>query len=181
MLTLYAITLAVGGTLILASIVMGGEDFDADGDFDTDGDIDVGGALAWLPLASLRFWTFFLGFFGLTGVAMIWSGALKTEPIIGVISGVTGYFAGIAAVKVFRGLRDNQTDSSVRLTDYAGATGTVSVGIAPDKTGKVTTRLRGRIVELMAVSEEGTIASGEKVLIVEVNEDGTAVVTKMEE
>src|SRR5678816_2807364 len=102
MLVAYVVALGIGGTLVLASLIMGGKDHDSgDGDGhdqDQDGDhghdqsheTDKGGALvlagetamtahdggvadavsALLPVTSVRFWTFFLAFFGLTGLTL---------------------------------------------------------------------------------------------------------------
>ena len=83
----YVGALVFGGVLLLSSVVLGHHD--ADGDFDLDGDggldsdgdvdaeheitvekdIDLSGdiGLFWV-LRSIRFWMFFLAFFGLTGV-----------------------------------------------------------------------------------------------------------------
>ena len=86
MLPIYLVTLIVGGVLVLVSVFLGDSDTDADvaadidvdadldlaagADVDADGSLDVGlidALQAWLPFTSMRFWTFFAAFFGLTG------------------------------------------------------------------------------------------------------------------
>src|SRR5436190_17778919 len=95
MLVVYLITLIVGGALLALSLVLGGHgDADAHGgDADAHGgdahagsaDGDHGSALdaftGWFPITSLRFWTFFSAFFGLTGTilgAFMGTGAVPT-------------------------------------------------------------------------------------------------------
>lgn len=203
MLILYVVALGIGGTLLAASLLLGGEhgdhehDFDADLDVDADVDVeadadadadhemDVAGALdvlmAWLPVFSLRFWTFFLAFFGLTGATLeLFS---LQEPLIGgIVAGAVGYFAGMTIVVTMRRLKRNQPDSSVGERDYIGATGVAVLPIARGKTGKVRLQLKGRSIELMADTEEDTrFEIKDEVMVYGITEDGRAIVTKPEE
>jgi hypothetical protein len=71
-------SLVAGGVLLVASLFGADQDADADADIGADGDVDadagheglahgdLGGFVA--VFISLRFWTFFATFFGLTGV-----------------------------------------------------------------------------------------------------------------
>ncbi len=88
MLTVYLITAVVGGAFVLLSAFGGShDDFDHDADFDSDAgfesdaglDADFGAdadhgelvhADVWLPFLSMRFWTYFLTFFGVTGMLL---------------------------------------------------------------------------------------------------------------
>ena len=88
MLEYYLGSLAFGGVLILASLVFGDSDVDADLDVDADIDVDAEVELdadvemvqiddpadvvvsRWNPLFSMRFWTFALASFGLSGTLL---------------------------------------------------------------------------------------------------------------
>ena len=90
LLKIYLASLAFGGVLLVASLVIG-DDGDADTDFDGGADLDLdlaaehGGApdhgdidaLGGIfgALKSIRFWTFFTAFFGLTGTVFEGAGA----------------------------------------------------------------------------------------------------------
>lgn len=206
MLTLYLIALAIGGTLLIASLVLGGGDdmeadvdagldvdagvdLDADADIDVDaGDADVahadvshGGGVdisTWLPLVSLRFWTFFAAFFGLTGVALTLAGTGLGSVPIGVASGLVGYVSGLGVMMAFRRMRRSQTSSNILIDDYIGMTATVMIGVGKGKLGKVRLNIRGRTIEAMAVTEEeAPFAVNQQAMIYAVNSDGHVVLT----
>lgn len=199
MLVLYVVALGIGGTLLAASLLLGGEhgDHDHDVDFDTDvdadasadgdadHDVDAAGAIdvvmSFFPFLSLRFWTFFLAFFGLTG-STIELMSLQGPVIGGVVSGVIGYFAGMTIVMTMRRLKKSQSDSSVGETDYIGATGVAMLPIARGKTGKIRLELKGRSVELIADTEEDVrFEIKDAVMVYGLTEDGRAIVTKPED
>ena len=80
MLMVYLIALIVGGVLLALTLVLGGAvDHHAGGDLDHHaGDGGHGGSFdavfGWLPVTSLRFWTFFAAFFGAVGTVLsAWS------------------------------------------------------------------------------------------------------------
>lgn len=203
MLTLYLIALGLGGTLLLASLLLGGDhdghaagDLDAPGELAADAAPDAAGdaadhgmaadaALAWLPVASLRFWTFFLAFFGLTGTVLSVAGTtgrMVASPLVtGLIAGATGYACGLGVVVAIRRMRASQTDSTASVDDYVGASALVMVSVAPGKPGKVRLEVKGRTVELLAETEDETaFAVQELALIYAVNERGRAVITRPE-
>ena len=72
MLAVYLFCVALGGILILASILFGDADIEADVDVDADADLDQEISVEWsvLPFGSLRFWTFLVECFGLTGALL---------------------------------------------------------------------------------------------------------------
>ena len=162
---------------------------DADGDGDADGHVeadhagsaehgaDADAAGIWLPFFSLRFWVFASCFFGLSGTLLtaIDIGVVATA----IISVVVGLFCGFAAAWIVHRLgRLEATGDVPTSAEFVGAQGTVLVEVAPDSRGKVRVSIREQEVDLVATtSDEGPIASGRKVLIVEY-EDGVAVVTK---
>ncbi len=199
MFTLYLIALMLGGTLVMATLVLGdhgdGElatdvdldmdfdaDVDADADVDTDADSDAVGAadavMSWLPVASMRFWTFFLAFFGLTGTVLTGLDMLSNAVAIGIIAGVVGYVSGFTVVKALRNLRETSADSSVSETDYLGATGTVMVAVRKGALGKVRLALKGRDVELLAETEDDSVLSAKQaVMVYAVTDEGHVMVT----
>lgn len=189
MLQIFLIALVVGAGLLLFSLFASGDgggkpeidghaDLDADHDHDHDGGLDAG-ALAWLPLASLRFWTFFLAFFGATGTALTF-----IEPDLGAwvllaIAVAMGYVCGAAAVSVFRYMRRSQTTSGLAVDDYIGETAVVRVSVARGKTGKVRLEIKGRTLDLLAeTEEEAPFAAREPAMIYAVNEQGHVILTR---
>src|SRR5690606_15637009 len=105
---LYLFGLIVGGVLLGSSLLLGGDDGDADGDAHAEagdhgghghgGDLQLDGAasdfLLW-RFRSLRFWTFFLAFFGLTGLALEGFGLLESSWLTLAASLGMGIFAGL--------------------------------------------------------------------------------------
>jgi hypothetical protein len=195
LLTAYLISLAFGGTLLGASLVLGGKDADgAGGDTDTDteteahdghghghgghaGGIDIG---SWLPASSLRFWTFLLTFGGAVGTALTLLGSPASPIIVGAAALVVGWASGVGAVATVKMLADKSSDSSTSAGELVGATGQLLLGAGPDQPGKVRVDVKGRIQDFVAVSDE-TIGSGERVLVVSSQADGRLVVTKSDE
>jgi hypothetical protein len=212
MMTLYLVALLAGGTLLALTLVLGAiadadhdgdvdfdhdvgadVDFDADVDVDVDADVhvdahvdhDLGGidaVLGWLPITSIRFWTYFSAFFGGTGAALTGLGLLGSQAIIAPISVGMGWTAGFSVVRIIRSLRKNETSSSLGPRDYMGATGVVTIKIAKGETGQIRLKLKDRFVEVMAETEdEEPLASKAKVLIYNVTDDGTVMVTKADQ
>jgi hypothetical protein len=198
MLTLYLIALAIGGTLVAASLLFGGDvddldadvdadidadvDADVDADADADHDTDVAGSDvldAWLPITSLRFWTFALAFFGLTGTLLRGLNLLSSSTLIAIIAGAVGWVSGIAMVSVYRKLKAEVVDSSLSETDYVGATGTVVLPVEPGKTGKVRLHLKGRDVEMLAdTDDDDTFAIRQSVIVWAITNDGRVMVSR---
>ncbi len=199
MLTLYLIALIIGGTLVVASLLFGGEG-EADGDFDHDADLDAdvevsadadhdldhdaGGGMdalsGWLPIASIRFWIFFLAFFGLTGTTLS-AGKFFSGTLIAILSGAVGYVCGASITSAIRKLRRQVVDSSLGEADFIGITATVVVPIAKGKTGKIRFEAKGRVIELMAeTDEEGTLDRKQPVMIYGMK-DGNVVVSRSEQ
>ncbi|HLU64867.1 MAG TPA: hypothetical protein VKZ63_01240 [Kofleriaceae bacterium] len=191
MLMIYLIALIVGGVLLAITLILGGDgeagevdaELDADADFDADADGDAhsdhGGFdafMAWLPLTSLRFWTFFGAFFGLVGTVLAaWKLAGPVPTAIMAVA--AGYLSGLMMDRAIRYLRRNDTDSSLGERDVVGATGKLLVAAGPGRTGKVRVHLKGRAVDLLAETDE-VLAAGQPILILSMREDGHVVVTR---
>lgn len=186
---LYLFAFGLGGVLLLGSIFVGDKDTgDGGGDGDAPSqaehfDHGVGedhGALAGLFTAffSLRFWMFFLAFFGLTGLVL--DGLdLVESPTAALIAAIgMGLFTGQGTVAVFRKLSHSETSTAASSVDYIGRSGRVLVGFAPGDLGKVRLTLKGTTVDVLATTEEERgFASGEEALVIAMN-DTTAVVAR---
>ncbi|HTM21698.1 MAG TPA: hypothetical protein VL172_14350 [Kofleriaceae bacterium] len=197
--------LGIGGTMLLASLVFGGNDHGSAGGHDVDHGADhdhgadkAGGAmvlasdqsmvkhegaadaaLSILPVTSLRFWTFFMAFFGLTGLTLT-AAALGAGVVINaLLSTGVGYLSGMSVVTLGRRLQRASTDSSVGAADYVGATATVSLPVAKGRTGKIRLDIKGRIVELIADTEdEPGYQAKQLVMIYQMTADGRALITR---
>jgi membrane protein implicated in regulation of membrane protease activity len=196
MLSLYLVALGLGGTFLLASLFMGGHgegaDADADAHADADGDAHgdahgdadhagaLDGVLAWLPVTSLRFWTFFLAFFGLTGALLTLFSLASSQVIIAALAGVIGYGSGWAMVATIRHLSRNETSSAVSERDYVGATGRVMVPVSRDKVGKVRIEIKGRTVEMLARTEDDIEFASQQPVIIYAVDDDHVLVTRPE-
>jgi len=195
MLSVYLIALLVGGFL-LAMSMLGAEkhgfdaemdidadvDFDADADADADGDFDHGGGLdalmAWLPFASLRFWTFFAAFFGLTGVTMSVGKLVGPYVGLGLAIGV-GYVCGAAMTRIIKKLSTERVDSSVGIKDLVGSTAQVVLPVTKADAGKIRIELKGRVVEMLAETDEDLVLErGQTCIVYGMKDDGAAMVAR---
>lgn len=188
MLTAYLIAVAFGGTLLTASLVMGGKDADAghgdgdagDGDSGHDGDgHGHGGAFDWLPLTSLRFWTFFFTFGGAVGTTLTLLGSPASVLIVAAAALVVGAASGIGSVAAVKALAAGSADSSTSPAELVGTTGRLLLGAGPSEPGKVRVEVKGRVQDFIATSDE-PLPTGARVLIVSSQADGRLVVTKNE-
>lgn len=192
LLPFYVGSLVLGGGLIGTSMLLGGSDHDADHDADlgADHDADVGadhdhdhdhghgphgpdlaGAL-WLPVLSLRFWTFFLAFFGLTGTLLDALELAPADVTLGVALGM-GLGCGYTTAAVIRSLRARHVDSSIDPErDYVGRAGEVLQDVLPGDPGLVRLHVKGVHVDLEAQVEPGAAAlrRGQKAIVLGVAE-----------
>jgi membrane protein implicated in regulation of membrane protease activity len=182
----YVFSLVLGGVLLGASIFIG--DHDADVDVDADIDIDAGpdhGGLDVLggfvgALTSLRFWTFFLAFFGLTGWSFSFFDLLSETSRFGVSLG-TGAVIGFVTVRLFKALQAGEHTTAATAKDFVGKSGRVLVRIASSgEVGKVRLELKGTTVDIVAETEDADdLTAGDRALVVEMR-GTTALVTRLE-
>ncbi|MFV8755940.1 hypothetical protein ACNOYE_35765 [Nannocystaceae bacterium ST9] len=180
----YVFALVLGGVLLAASMVLGGKDIEADHDLGGhdvehggDGHGDLGGLFA--VLGSMRFWTFFATFFGLTGLVLE---GLELTGNLWVARGLAigvGYLSGWGTVRLLRHLAANESGVAAGVDDYVGRSGEVLLRIAPGSLGKVRIELKGTTVDVLAVSEDDVLEPGSHALIVEMRET-QALVAKIE-
>ncbi len=181
----YLFTLIIGAVLLGASILLGGHGADGDADIEADADADVDaeggldkevsvgahGALSGLlwSFLSLRFWTFFFAFFGLTGLVLDLLDLVGNPWATLAIALAMGGGVGMAAVAIINALGADTTGKAVEAGDYVGKTARVIVPFEGARVGKVRVDVKGSSVDLLASAvEEDAFASKEEVLIVEV-------------
>ena len=187
----YGLCFIVGGIFVLLSAVGGldGVDFaadfdaeiDAEIDADTDAhfdDIDVGTHAGqtnasnrrrprWLPIYSLRFWTFALCFFGLTGLLVTLAQPDMANWLVASIAALMGLLCGVAATLVLRSLGSNEANSLTRPEELAGQIGIVEIPFDANSRGKVRLSIRGSTVAFFAFTQENReFRRGESVLVV---------------
>ena len=172
----YVFALIAGGILLGASVVLGGGGHDADvhaqGEVhDADSELAASAFGALSMLVSLRFWTFFLAFFGLTGVVLTLF-ELAPAWVTGLAAAGMGAAAGAGAALVVRKLSGRDSNSAASSADYVGKTAQVMVPVGPAQLGRVRLTLRGSTVDVLAATDDAQpFATGEEVLVVEM--DGT--------
>jgi membrane protein implicated in regulation of membrane protease activity len=162
-------------------------DADGDGDAEADHDHDSGhgfggfGIAELLPIASLRFWTFFLAFGGLLGTLLTMIGHIGAIPVA-ITSLLVGYLAGFGITAVVRRLKKEKVSSIVASTDCIGSSGRVLLPISGRGAGQVRIELKGRIVDFVAETEDETeLGIDEEVLVYDVRDDGVALVSRQSE
>lgn len=191
---LYLFSFALGGLLLLASILLGDKDGGhadaghADADTGSPGatqGIDHGvpatpGSFAGMFTAvlSMRFWMFFLAFFGLTGLTLDGLDLVGSGLALALALAM-GFVTGQATVAVFRHLATSETSTAASASDYVGKSGRVLIGFGPGNLGKLRLTLKGTTVDVLATSdEERPFAVGEEGLVIQMN-DTTAVVARV--
>lgn len=183
----YLFALILGGVLLTASILLGGHgEGDAGADVDADADADPGGhdhlpVLADHPgdisgfdafwaLRSLRFWTFFLAFFGLTGLVLDGLGLVDSALVSALVALGMGAGTGFVAAGLLRWLGRDESGAIASSGDYVGKTARVLVPVRKGGVGKVRLELRGSSVDVLATTdEEPGFAAQERALIIEMD------------
>ncbi|AKF10727.1 NfeD family protein [Sandaracinus amylolyticus] len=175
MIYVYVFALVLGGVLLGASMLLGGGESHGDGSHGTEGAASADGHDApggfetfLVAFLSLRFWTFFLAFFGLTGVVLDGLGLVASTIVAAILALAMGLGAGGGAVWLMRRVRADDSNSAATTQDYVGKTARVLVAFGPGRTGKVRVEVRGSTIDLLAVSIDGaSFALEEEVIVVE--------------
>jgi hypothetical protein len=190
----YVFALVLGSILLGASFLLGG---DHDGDHDVDGGAeahvdahvdhdldahaeaghdahgDLGGFFG--IFASMRFWTFFAAFFGLTGVVLDGFDLTAELVALGLSVGV-GFVTGWLAVTLISRLSANDTGIAAGVGDYVGKSGELLIGAAPGRLGKIRIELKGTTVDVLALTDDEPLAKGTQALILEMRGDKALIV-----
>lgn len=127
-------------------------------------------------LSSLRFWTFFTTFFGLTGAVLEGFGLVGLIPAM-ILALSMGAATGTAATVILRRLAAATTGAAPTGRDFVGQSCRVLVPIRRGGLGKIRVQIQGTTVDMLASSDDEEIAAGELALIIELRET-TAVVVR---
>ena len=193
MLTIYIVAAIMGGILVFASALSGGDgdvdhgvdvgmdaDVDLEVDADTDASADGSSLAAWLPFLSLRFWTYFVAFFGLSGVLL----STLTEwgwTAVVVAAGGIGLTTGFGVATFMRLLARTQTDSRIGSGDMVGAEGVVLLAVRPGDVGKVRVQIKGNAIDLIAhIDGDEALDIGAEVVVIGFRENIATIVRREE-
>jgi hypothetical protein len=167
-----------GGALFLVQLVLSAMGAgDADIDLDHHDLSGHGSADTAFKLLSLQGLTAFFGMFGLVGLALYHES--KAGPSLSVLGGLFGgALTTFFISRIFRAAKGLEGSGTIKLENAVGLTGTVYLGIAPHKPGKVTLTVAGRLLTLDATTAEQPLETGTEVRVVRVLGDGTVSVIK---
>jgi hypothetical protein len=202
MLTAYVATLVIGGAFVGLSLLSGDGDVDMDMDggvdldLDADFDLDVGSGVdgpslgdaahgiddrqpkrRFNPLLSMRFWTFGMAGFGLTGV-LLSTLELSAEPLTALLAGGIGAILGLGMSAATRALATPVRGENITLEEYVGRTAVLDHAVDPGGITRLRVRIRHRERTLLArTAEPVALPSGTSVVILSMDPEGRAVVT----
>jgi hypothetical protein len=187
MLTTYWIAFVVGGVFVLLAVLSGLDGVDV-GDHDFDGHLDDDVELSepkerspnvfssrqrhpWYSifsiLKSLKFWTFGLCFFGLTGLVLSNLGVNLPARLVAIAAILMGLICGSLVAGSLRLLRRRQVDSLVRSDDLVGMLGTVEIPFDHSSRGKIRVLVKGSLIDLIANTDDRkALQTGDRVLVV---------------
>lgn len=172
-LYVYVASSVVGLVLLVASLFGAGHDHAAGHDASNDGDSSPAFALL-----SVRVWTYVLAFGGATGVLLRLVGR-EGEPVSGIGALAVGVVAAAMARFVIGRAARAGASGTVQARDLVGRSAAVVVPFAGAATGKVRVRVGGADVDLLATTDDGEpLGRNDEVLIVEMREGGSALVTR---
>jgi hypothetical protein len=164
---------AVTGLVLLAASLLGaGHGHDAG--HATSGDHES----PPLVLLSARVWTYLLAFGGATGLLLRFVAPVD-EPLRALLAvGVGTAAAALARSLITRASRSGPS-GTVQRADLVGRAAGVLVPFDRATTGKIRIRAAGSHIDLLATTDDPEpLRGGEEVLILELREDGAAVVTR---
>lgn len=182
MIAAYIICAIVGGGLMLLSAFFHGDHGGHEADAGTDAHFESGHADAhlWIPFLSLRFWTYFLGVFGILGLLLA-NFSDVPEPARAMTSVATGLGVGLLVAYLMRVAPRFEVDSSAKTEDFLGAIGRVVVAIRPGQEGKIRLNLKGDIIELLALpSNDESLEIGSDAIVVALENDRARVISRSE-
>jgi membrane protein implicated in regulation of membrane protease activity len=134
---------------------------------------EVSSASGFLPLVlALRFWSFALLAFGLSGSLLYYLSLLGAWPAFGVALG-TGLASGLLAAWSVRQLQRAQTSSGAETSDLVGQVGRVLVPLSRAQRGKIRVELKGQSIDFIASTDDEVLEAGTAVLVEELR--GNAV------
>jgi membrane protein implicated in regulation of membrane protease activity len=170
--TFYLLCAGLGGVVIVGQVVLS-----MLGVIEHDHHPDVDGAEEGLNLFSVRALGGGLAFFGIGGLAGLWLGLSFLSLLVAAVAGVA---TTVAVAMVTRSLVRLESDRTSRLAMAIGEVGTVYLTIPGGRLGigKVHVSYDGRLAEVAAITSDSEIATGERVMIVDIEGDDTVVVSR---
>ena len=171
----YLAALILGLGVLLLQFVMPGADADGahppalghgDLDFHHGGGGHHSDAGAIAIFLSMRFWTFGLMAFGVVGTLLHFlhlAGAvtaLGTAVVVGLLSGSFASFT-------MRAVSRAQTSSGGEAGEAVGQIGRVLLAVERGKHGKIRVEVRGRLIDLIATTDDERLEGGESVIVEE--------------
>lgn len=182
MVTIYAICSVVG--LILVTLSLLGHDHAADihGDvhFDASHGMDhsAGHGGAFMPFLSLRFWSFFLSAFGLSGMVLTFFGGAPFSWIPWLAAG-TGLFCGLAVALILKSISRQDVTTNAAVADLLGKEAEVTVAIRGSTPGRIRCSIKGDLIDMMAVSDSDVaLETGSSVIIADIVNDRAKVIAR---
>lgn len=189
MLPIYLVSAIVAGGFTLFTAVASAFSHGADGGHhghDADANQDHGSDhpgldtldffSLWLPFARVRFWLYAIATFGVVG-SFLTLGKLSQEPTTLQASLAIGFAAGWVVNFIYTMLQKHLAGGSVAQEDFVGLEGRMLVGSRPNQVGKVRVTVKGELIDLLAVSDDGSeIPQDERVLVVNIENDRARVV-----
>jgi membrane protein implicated in regulation of membrane protease activity len=166
MSTVFAWSMAIGGLVLVAQIVLSLLGLVGDAPETVD---DVDGASGALNLLSVRALAAGAVFYGAAGMMLLAQMPVWAAAIMALLPGLA---AAAATAYLTRAMFRAETRGNLRLEDAAGQLGTVYLQVpgANAGTGLVQFALQGRTVELRAYTREpDTLSTGSAVLVVSVD------------
>lgn len=186
MLSIYVAAAVVGVILILLSTLGGlfeGHGFDLnhphdlshDGQMPLDSDHSTGPDLSSVPIFSPRFWTYFLAGFGCIGIALHFISHIDGGTAVA-IAVSTGVVIGLAVHTVMRFAQKSGSGKVPSLQEIVGSQAVMIVGTSGTQPGKARIKLRGELIDFLALSDDGNpVAAGKQVLIVSLSNNTVKV------
>ncbi|TVQ22873.1 MAG: NfeD-like protein [Leptolyngbya sp. DLM2.Bin15] len=189
MLLVYWICCLVGSLFVVLAAVGGLDGADFDSEFEIDVGVDRRDEEErsplhrrrglWLPIFSLRFWTFGVCFFGLSGILL--SATEMTAATVLLTSVAMGVICGSIVAIALRQLGRRRIDSLVRSTDYVGLSGTVEIPFDANSRGKIQLQIRGTTLGVMALTDDPNgFQVGDTVFIVSMSKNRVWVVSQQD-
>lgn len=168
----YTVAAVVGVVLLVASLLGAGHDHDvghgAGGDHES----------PLFALLSARVWTYLLTFGGLTGLLLRFVAPVPEPWRATVALGVGAVAAALARLLIARASRGGPS-GTVKRGDLVGRVGNVVVPFQSGSTGKVRVHVAESDVDLLATTDDGEpMDGGTEVLVLDLRDDGAAIVTR---
>ncbi len=190
MLTIYGFCFLAGGIFIFFASVEGfdGVNFDQELEWDVTGSEKIPQPIApllhlilkVLPILSLRFWTFGIATFGLSGLLIQGLQFNWSETQVLILSLIIGVVVGSLTASLLHWLKtEGESDSLIRSEDLQGLAGIVSIPFDPDSRGQVCVQVKGSQLYMAAnTTEKRSFQKGDSILVVGLENNALWVVSE---